>query len=113
MSNLLSIEIIESRTAGSNDPFEFSVIVSDSYGAVYDKGYPSMSALMEAHPTRMELLEWVAQKNEFADAIICTGTEVVLSAVSAIDFAGYPEDDSITAIKREDSVEQLRANSPS
>ena len=41
MSNLLSIEIIESRTAGTNDPFEFSVIASDSYGAAYDKGYTS------------------------------------------------------------------------
>lgn len=38
MSNLLFIEIIESRTAGSNDPFEFSVMASDSYGTAIDKG---------------------------------------------------------------------------
>lgn len=103
MSNLLSIEIIESRTAGTNDPFEFSVIASDSYGSAYDKGYESMEALMEAHPTRLDLLEWVAKKPEFAGAFTCKGTEVILDATSGIDFAGFPEDDSITEIKREDS----------
>lgn len=102
MSNLLSIEIIESRTAGTNDPFEFCVFAADSYGTAINKGFPSMDALLEEYPTRMDLLQWVERQTEFAGAFACKGTEVLLDATSGIDFAGFPEDDSITAIKREE-----------
>ena len=105
MSNLLNIEIIESRTAGTNDPFEFSVFAADSYGKAVNNGFPSMEALLEEYPTRLALLEWVGQQNEFAGAFTFKGTEVILDATSGIDFAGFPEDNSISAIKRKESID--------
>lgn len=98
MSNCLSIEVIESRVAGSSDPFEFSIIASDSYGSVMDKGYESMQALLEAHPSRFEVLEWLDSKPEFNGAFQLDGGTVTLDCVTYIDFAGFPEDDSITKI---------------
>lgn len=101
MSNCLSIEVVESRVAGSKDPFEFSIIASDSYGSAMDKGYASMETLLEAYPSRLEVLEWLVTKPEFAGAFSLEGSKVVLDAVSYIDFAGYPEDDSIASMERE------------
>ena len=103
MSNVLYINIIESRTAGTKDPFEFSVHAADSYGTATNTGFSSMEALMEEYPTRMALLEWIGQQNEFPDAFACKGTGVILNAISGIVFAGFPEDDSIAAIKLEES----------
>ena len=94
MSNPLFIEIIESRTAGSN-----------SYGKAINKGFPSMEALLEEYPTRMDLLQWVERQTEFAGAFTCKGTEVVLDATTGIAFAGFPEDDSITAIQSQEPYE--------
>lgn len=102
MSNLLSIEVVESRTAGSNEPFEFSVVASDNYGKAIDNGYSSMEELLESHPTRLDLLEWVETQSEFSGSFAVKGSKVILESVSMIDFAGYPEDDSITEIKREE-----------
>lgn len=104
MSNQLYIEVIESRIAGSNDPFEFSVYAADSYGSVMHKGFPSMEELLECYPTRMELLEWILRSPEFFGSFKCKGTVVALDSVTSIDFSGYPEDDSITEVIQEDEV---------
>lgn len=107
MSNLISIEIIESRVAGTNGPFEFSVVASDSYGSVSDKGYASIETLMESYPTRLELLEWLELQSEFSGAFSCDGANVILNSASAIEFNGYPEDDSISEIKHKDSAKSI------
>jgi hypothetical protein len=101
MSNPLNIEIIESRTAGSNEPFEYSVLASDNDGSCFDKGFGSLAELMAKYPTRMSLLEWICGRNEFCGAIsYCSGTEVILDTTSSVNFYGYPEDNSITEIKK-------------
>lgn len=100
MSNPLNIQIIESRTAGSNESFEYSVLASDNDGSCFDKGFASMEELMDKYPTRMSLLHWICGRPEFCGAIsYCSGTEVFLDTTSSVLFLGYPKDNSITDIK--------------
>lgn len=63
-----------------------------------------MGVLMEEFPTRMDLLRWVGEQVQFDGAFTCEGTEVILDSTSDIQFAGFPEDDSITAMMHEDDV---------
>jgi hypothetical protein len=98
MSNHLSIEVIESRVAGSTEPLEYSIIAADGYGTVVAKGYESMEALLEAYPTRWDVLEWLDSKPEFDGAFELDIDTVTLDCVTSIDFAGYPEDNSIGKI---------------
>lgn len=100
MSNYLSIEVIESRVAGSTEPLEYSLIASDSYGSVVDKGYASIDTLLEAYPSRLSVLEWLTTRPEFDGAFQLEGSKVILDCTTGIDFAGYPEDDSIASIEK-------------
>jgi len=98
MSNNLYIELIESRTAGTNDPFTFSLMASDTYGTFVDTGYASIEALLEAYPNRLDVLYTLEGKPEFEEAYEIVGGKVIMNSVSNIIFEGFPEDDSIEMI---------------
>lgn len=100
MSNQLTIEVIEYRTAKSTGAMTYALYVYDSYADSIIAPHDSYEALIEYFPTRLDILKHIAETDRFNDTIRVEGTEVTMDTVSHISFDGFPPeyeaDDSFT-----------------
>lgn len=102
MSNTMYIEAIEMRPIGDKfaEP-SYGLIAYDAYGSMNDLTYDSADSFFARYPTRLSVVEEIFGRDAFDGSGTIEGNVIKLNCVTCILWEGFPEDDSITSIEKE------------